>query len=136
MTTPNAFISPQTPKSWTAVCTAAETAFNAPTAIQTLIDESVDTSQKRITSLYAIARAAVGTACNCQLYKKVGTTYTLIASVVMAIGTPSASVANQSADFGYSEDFPLVLSSTEGLVVATGQAITNGIAFRAHGGTY
>jgi len=63
----------------------------------------------RITSLTAITRAAVATACNCQLYKKVGSTYTLIASVVMATGTPSGSVANQTADFGYSDDNPLVL---------------------------
>lgn len=136
MPTANSFISPQTPKNWTAVCTTAETAFSAPTNIQVLVDETVDTTGARITALYAIARAAIATACNCQIYKKVSTTYTLIDSVLMATGTPSASVANQKADFGYSEDNPLILRAGEGLVVAIGQSIANGVSFRGQGGTY
>jgi len=136
MTTANSIITPQTPKSWTAVATTAETGFNAPTNVQTLIDETVDTSAMRITSLYAIARAAIATACNCQLYRKVGSSYTLIASVVMATGTPSGSVASQTVDFGYSEDNPLVQPAGTGLAVAIGQSIANGVVFRAQGGVY
>lgn len=136
MPTANSFISPQTPKGWTAVATTAETAFNAPTNVQVLIDETVDTSAHRITNLSAIARAAVATACNCQIYKKVGTTYTLIASQVLPTGTPSASVANQTVDFGLSEDTPLILSAGTGLAVAIGQLMTNGVVFRAQGGEY
>lgn len=134
--TPNSIVSPQTPKSWSAVATTAETSFNSPTNMVTLIDEAVDTQAHRLTSVYAIARAAITTACNCQLYLKVGSTYTLIDSVLMATGTPSASVANQKADFGYSEDAPLILKAGAGLAVAIGQSIANGVAFRAQGGEY
>lgn len=137
--TANSIITPQKPVLFTAVATTAETAFNNPTNMVTLVDETVGGANDnglRITTLYAIARAAVATACNCQLYKKVGSTYTLIASVVMAVGTPSASVANQAADFGYSEDNPLVLAGGVGLAAAIGQSVANGIVFRASGGAY
>jgi hypothetical protein len=136
MPTANSIITPQVPKAWKAVCTAAETAFHAPTQAQVLVDETVDTTAHRITSLYAVARAAVGAACHCQLYWKVGTAYTLIDSVLMAAATPSGSVASPKADFGYSEDNPLILPAGVGLAVAIGQAVANGVAFRAQGGGY
>lgn len=136
MPTANSIVTPQTPKAWKAVCTTAETSFHSPTNVQTLVDETVDTGAHRITGLYAVARAAVGTACNCQLYWKVGSTYTLIDSVQMATGTPSASVANQKADFGLSEDSPLILPAGVGLAVAIGQSIANGVSFKAQGGGY
>lgn len=136
MPTANSIITPQTPKDWTAVATTAETGFNSPTNVVTLIDETVHTAAHRITSLYAIARAAIGTACNCQLYKKVGSTYTLIDSAVLSVATPSASVANHKADFGYSETSPLILAAGVGLAVAIGQSIANGVVFKAQGGDY
>jgi len=137
--TPNSIVTPKSPKSFTAVAITAETAFNAPTNQVTLIDESVSGNNDnglRLTTVYAIARAAIASLCNCQLYKKVGSTYTLIDSVVMATGTPSATVVNQKADFGYSEDNPLILAPGVGLAVAIGQSIANGVAFRASGGAY
>lgn len=136
MPTANSIITPQVPKAWKATCTAAETSFHAPTNVQVLVDETVDITAHRITGLYAIARAAVGTACNCQLYWKAGTAYTLIDSVVMGTGTPSGSVANPKADFGYSEDNPLILPAGVGLAVAIGQAVANGVDFKAQGGGY
>lgn len=135
---PNSIVSPQTPVSFTAVATAAETAFNAPTSPPTLVSDSTDnTSGLRITSLVAINRNNnLGSAVNCQLYKKVGSTYTMIASASLASGNPSASVTNQSVDFGLSETSPLVLGAGVGLAVAIGSAAANGIVFRAHGGAY
>lgn len=136
--TPNSIVTPQTPFMKTAVATAAEVAFNAPTAAVTLVDDATqNTNGLRLTSIYAIARAAVSTnPINCQLYKKVGSTYTLIDSVLIAVGTPSASVANQKGDFGYSEGNPLTLESGVGLAVAIGTATANGVAFVAKGGAY
>ncbi|MBJ7410119.1 MAG: hypothetical protein JHD15_07095 [Phenylobacterium sp.] len=136
--TPNSIVTPQTPVFKTAVATAAETAFNTPTAVVTLIDDATqNTNGLRLTSVYAIARAAVSTnPINCQLYKKVGTTFTLIDSVLIAVGTPSASVANQKGDFGYSEGNPLTLEAGVGLAVAIGTATANGVAFVAKGGAY
>jgi len=137
--TANSIITPQKAVIFTAVATTAETAFNNPTNVVTLVDETVvgnNDNGLRITSLSAITRAAVATACNCQLYRKQGSVYTLIASVVMATGTPSASVANQVADFGYSDDNPLVLAPGVGLAAAIGQAIANGVVFRAAGGAF
>jgi hypothetical protein len=136
---PNSIVTPQTPKSFTAVATTAETAFNAPTNQVTLIDETVTGNNDnglRLTTIYAITRASPGAAVNCQLYKKAGSTYTLIDSVLMASGAPGASAANQKADFGYSEDNPLILASGVGLAIAIGVSVANGISFRASGGAY
>jgi len=120
------------------VATAAETGFNAPTSPPVLIDETVGgtttTTADHIADRDHARRRRDGL--HCQLYKKVGSTYTLIASVVMATGTPSGSVANQTADFGYSDDNPLVLGSGVGLAVAIGQSIANGVVFRASGGGF
>lgn len=135
--TPNSIVTPQTPVFETAVATLAEVAFQAPTNVQTLIDDATNLNGVRLTSVAAIARAAVTTnPINCQLYKKVGTTYTLIDSTLIAVGTPSASVANQKVDFGYSESNPLSLKAGVGLAVAIGTATANGVTFVAKGGAY
>lgn len=136
MPTANSIVTPQVPKAWKAVCTAAETAFHAPTNVQVLVDETVDNTAHRITSLYAVARAAIGSTCNCQLYWKVGTAYTLIDSAEMAVHTPGASAKSQKADFGYSDLNPLILPAGVGLAVAIGIGVTNGVAFTARGGGY
>ena len=135
--TPNSIVTPQTPVFETAVATAAEVAFQSPTNVQTLIDDATNTNGIRLTSVVAVARAAVTTnPINCQLYKKVGSVYTLIDSALIAVGTPSASVANQKVDFGYSEDNALPLKAGVGLAVAIGAAVANGVAFVARGGAY
>ena len=137
--TANSIVTPQKPALFTAVATTAETAFYSPTGQVTLVDETVvgtNDNGLRITSLNAIARGAAGSACHCQLYRKQGAAYTLIASAVMPAGSPSGSVASPTADFGYSEDNPLVLAPGVGLAVAIGQTIANGVVFRASGGAY
>jgi hypothetical protein len=132
----NSFVSPQEPFSRTAICTAAETAFHNPTNMVTLLSETDNTDGAVIFRLFAITRAANAGSNNCQLYKKVGSVYTLIDSVLLAVVTPSATVANGKIDFGYSPDSPLYLASGEGLAVAIGSAIANGVVFRTDGGLY
>lgn len=134
--TQNKAVLPQTPFSRTAVMTAAETAFHNPTATVDLLLASDNVSGARITKLYAIPRAAVASANNIQLYKKVGGTLTLIDSVLMATSTPSATVANAKADFGLSLGAPMELEAGVGLAVANGQAIANGVVARCEGGFY
>jgi len=137
--TANSIITPQKAVTFTAVATVAEVAFNSPTNVVTLVDETVvgaNDNGLRITSLTAIPRTTIATATNCQLYRKQGSTYTLIDSALMATVTPGASVANAKTDFGYSEDSPLVLAPGVGLAVAIGVATANGIVFRAGGGAY
>lgn len=135
--TPNSIVTPQTPRAWKAVATTAEVNFASPTNVQVLIDETTDnTNGLRITALYAIQRGAVTGACNCQLYWKSGSSFTLIDSVVMTPSSPSATVVNAKADFGYSEEAPLIVPAGVGLAVAIGTSLGAGMAFRAQGGAY
>jgi hypothetical protein len=134
--TQNKAILPQMPFSRTAVAVSAETSFHNPTNMVDLLLGTDNLNGARITKLYAIPRAAVGTANNCQLYKRSDSTYILINSALGSVHTPSASVANAKADFGYSIDNPLELEAGEGLAVAIGQGITNGVAFFCNGGLY
>lgn len=134
--TANSFVSPQTPFSRIAVATAAETSFHSPTNTVDLLLAADNTNGARITKLYAIARATNSGSNNCQIYRRSGSTYTLIDSQLLATVTPSATVANGKIDFGYSDDNPLLLLAGEGLAVAIGTGIANGVAFVAQGGLY
>ncbi len=132
--TANSIVTPQTPFSRTAIAATAETTFTAPTNAVEILSVANNVNGARITKLTAIPRATVGTASNCQLYTLVGSTYTLIDSVLMATVTPGAAAANAKTDFGYSEDNPLILAAGVGLAVAVGQAVST--VFRLEGGFY
>lgn len=134
--TPNSIVTPQAPVSYTAVATAAETAFHNPTNAVELIPPAENLNGMRITKVYAIARAALGGATNYQLYKKAGSTFTLIDSVLAGDVSPSASVASTKGDFGISDTNPLILKPGEGLAFAIGRTVTNGVVCRAEGGQY
>lgn len=134
--TTNAAVLPQTPISRTAVCTAAEVVFNGPTVVVDLLTAADNVNGARISRLYAIPRATIGTANNIQLYERNGAVYTLIDSALMATVTPGASFANTKTDFGYSDDAPLFVRAGYGLAVATGLAVANGIVVKAEGGLY
>lgn len=134
--TQNKIVTPQTPVFRTAVATTADVAWSAPVNVQTLVDDATNANGVRLTSVYAIQRVALAGDLNCVLYKKVGATYTLIDSAKMTNTTPSATVANAKADFGYSEDNPLPLESGVGLAVAIGSTLANGVAFIAKGAAY
>lgn len=134
--TPNSAVLPQTPFSRTAIATAAETSFHSPTNMVDLLLAADNTNGARVSRLFAIPRATIGTANNVQLYERNGSTYTLIDSVLLATVTPGASVANAKADFGYSEDAPLYVRAGYGLAVAIGVAVANGVVVKAEGGLY
>lgn len=134
--TQNKAILPQTPFSRTAVLTTAETTFNSPTNTVDLLLAADNVNGARVTKLYGIPRAAIASANNLQLYKRSGSTYTLIDSALMATVTPGAAVANPKTDFGLSLTLPMELESGVGLAVAMGQSIANGVVIRCEGGLY
>lgn len=127
---------PKTPFSRTCVLTTAETAFQLPTNAVDLLLAADNTDGARVTRLYGIARAAIATANNVQLYKRVGSTYTLIDSVLLTVHTPGASVASVKADFGYTLSNPLELEGGVGLAMAIGLSVANGVVGRCEGGFY
>jgi len=132
--TPNSIVTPQTPFSRQAATSTANTNFAAPTATTTLMDRADNVNGARITRLFAMPRAAVGTASNCQVYVYDGTTKFLIDSALMATVSPGAAVANPKTDFGYSEGNALILRAGWGLEIAPGQGIDT--VFRCEGGFY
>ena len=132
----NAFIATQRPVSASAVATAAETAFHAPTQAVPVIDPADNPQGLRLTKAYAITRAAPGAVVNCQLYEWSGTSYTLIDSGLLANTAPSATVANVKAVFDASEDDPLFLAPGKGLAFAIGAHVANGVVCRISGGAY
>lgn len=134
----NKGVLPLQPFSRTAVATTAETAFHAPTAasVPDLLVPADNVYGARITSIYCIARAAIGTANNAQLYKKVGSTYTFLDSVLMSVHTPGASVAAIRFLFMPTRDEPWELEPGDGLAVGIGLSVANGVVFRAQGGFY
>jgi hypothetical protein len=136
MPTANSIITPQTPISYTGIATTAETTFNNPTNAAVVIPVADNTTGMRLTKVFAINRAAWGGATNVSLYKLVGSTYTLIDSVLAGDSTPAAAVASTKGDFGISEDNPLILQIGEGLAFSVGRSVANGVVCRAEGGKY
>lgn len=134
--TPNQFIAVQSPVAYTGVATAAETAFHLPTNAVVVVPIAANTQGMRLTKAYAITRANPGAVINCQLYRLVGTTYTLIDSNTLANTSPSATVANVKAVFDASDDDPLFLHPGEGLAFAIGATVANGVVCRVSGGSY
>lgn len=134
--TANEYIAVQRVVSASAVATAAETAFHNPTNVVEVIAPADNTLGMRLTKAYAITRANPGAIINCQLYEKVGSTYTLIDSNTLANTTPSATVANVKAPFDMSDDDPLYLAPGVGLAFAIGSAVANGVVCRVSGGAY
>jgi len=132
--TPNSIVTPQTPRSGSAVTTTLNTTYtDTPTNSAKLFTAGADGS--RITRVRATPRETV-TACQLQLYASVdgGTTKRLIDSVLMPATTVDATHAASPCDFGYSDDNALILQASEELYVAAG--LTKSIAWRAEGADY
>lgn len=134
--TPSTAILPQTPYSKTAVMTVAETAFQAPTNAVDLLTQAENVNGARISKLIAIARAANAAANTIALYERSGSTYTLIDTQSLPIGTPSATVVAPKVDFGATEDSPIYVKAGVGLAVSLGTAIANGVVAKLEGGLY
>lgn len=135
--TANSAITPQTPVTGNALCTAANTNYATPTAAVSLIASAAIPNGARVTSITALALATV-TATELQLYSSPdnGTTFKFLKSILMAAYTVAQTTAQTQIDFGYADAAPLFLKAGESLYVAIGVALATGIQVRAHGGAY
>lgn len=133
--TPNSIITPQTIITGRCRLTAANSnAYDAPGAnvVQLLPAQA---NGARITRVQAIPGATVA-ACDVQAYAYDGVNYRLIKVVAMAAQTLGASgtAAVIPTDFGFSDANPLILSSTEQLVL--GISVAQTVHGRCEGGAY
>ena len=129
--TPNSIVTPQTVISGSALCTAANSSYTAPTTVQLLAGQ---TNGARITSVTAAA-LATASATECQLFTYDGTTYKFLKSVALSY-TVAQTTGQTPVDFGYADSNPLYLAPNEQLVAAIGVANATGIRFHCHGGAY
>lgn len=123
----------QTPKTATAVVTAAVSSLvsDAPTGTVELLTAGADGAI--VTSLWAIPRATV-TASSLLLFlsKDGGTTKLLIDSELMAAHTVAATTAIPETKFGnVSETAPIRLEAGDKLYVGSQVALAGGIVFKA-----
>lgn len=134
-TTPNAFISPQTIKTSTAVCTTANTNYTD-TPTNTALLWTAGANGSRITRITATTRATV-TATELQLFASSdgGTTKRFFDSRLMNAYTVAQTTGQIRTDFQYGEDYPLILAANETVYAAIGVSQT-GIVFRAEGADY
>lgn len=131
--TPNSIVTPQTPRSQQAVCTAAKTTYGDAANLVTLFVAGGNGA--RITRLWTVPRATV-TATQLQLYKGQAGSPVLYKTGVMAAYTMAQTTECPVTDFGFSEDNPLILDANEELSCAIGVALAGGIAFHAEGADY
>lgn len=123
----------QTPKTATAVATAATGSItgDAPTGTVLLVTAGADGAI--VTRLTAVPRATV-TASSLLVWisKDAGTTQRLIDSALMAAQTISTTAAVTATTFStYSETSPLRLEAGDRLYVGTQVALASGIVFKA-----
>lgn len=128
-------IFPAAPVTGSALCTAANTNYAAPTAAVAVIPAASIPNGARITSVTAEPLATV-TATEIQLYRYDGTNYHFLKSVQMAAYTVAQTTANVPTDFGYSDNNPLYLAAGDALFAAIGVALATGIKVHAFGGKY
>lgn len=128
MTTPNSLITGQTIRAASAVCTAANSNYSAPTAVVKLCDAGANGSLLR--KLSAIARATVA-ATQLQLYRYDGTNYYLVTTALMSLYTMAQTTADTPTDFGFADDNTFYLPAGSSLYVAIGVALAGGIVFNA-----
>lgn len=134
--TPNSIVTPQAPRSGTAVCTNANTTYSdAPANAVKLA--TAGPNGARVTRVSAIPRGTV-TPTQLQLYRSAdgGTTKRLFRSALMAAHSMSATAETPIVDFGYADENPLLLGPGEELWCAAGVAAAAGICFTAEWGDY
>lgn len=123
----------QTPKTATAVATAASVIGTADAPTNTLLLMTAGADGSILTRLWAMPRATVA-ATRVELYisKDGGTTQRLIDSEVMTAYTLVASTAIPETQFAnYNETTPLRLEAGDKLYVAASVALAAGIVFKA-----
>lgn len=132
--TPNSIVTPQGVRTGTGATATANTTYtDTPTNSVKIFTAGANGS--RVTRVRATPRENV-TANQLQLYASTdaGTTKRLIDSVLMGATTVSATTAATPADFGYTEDNPLLLAANEELWAAAG--LTKSLAWRVEGSDY
>ncbi|MDD2898991.1 MAG: hypothetical protein PHI31_09790 [Desulfuromonadaceae bacterium] len=123
----------QTPKTATAVTTAACASFADDTPTETALLFKAGTEGALLTRLTAIPRATV-TASSLLLFlsKDDGTTFRLIDSELMSAHTVAATTAIPETTFSnYSETTPLRLMAGDSLYVGNQVALAGGVVFKA-----
>lgn len=123
----------QTPKTATAVVTAAQASLDGNSPTNTVLLLTAGSDGALLTRLSAIPRATV-TASSLRLWlsKDEGTTKHLIDSVLMAAHTVATTTAIPVTAFArYSEDAPLRLEASAQLYVGSAVALSGGIVFEA-----
>jgi hypothetical protein len=137
--TPNSIVTPQNPKSGTAVCTTANTTYtDTPTNTQVLI--AAGENGGRVTRIDAIPRATVTTT-QLQLFRDgngSGTAKRFFNSKLMGAYTMAQTTQVVPTDFGYSDSNPLILAPNEKIYVAIGvtPAASGTVGFAAEWADY
>lgn len=133
----NSIITPQSPKTFLALTTAALVAPYSAAAVNSVVLLPAQATALRGTRLTAIA-LNTNTALNLQLYlsKDGGVTNRLLKTMLMAANTASATTAQPLIDFGYSDANPLMLQVGDILKVAQSVALADGISWALETGDY
>jgi len=120
----------QTPKTATAVATAAATLTDTPANTVLLLTAGVEGAI--LTKLTAIPRATV-TASDLVVFisKDNGTTQRFIDSKLMSAYTSAATTATPVTAFDYSESAPLRLEAGDRIYIGSQVALAGGIVFKA-----
>lgn len=122
----------QTPRTWTAVVTAAAADLDTDEPTGTVLLAEAGAEGCIMTSLTAIARAtATASSLLIFLSKDGGTTQRLIGSALLPAHTVAATTAIPVVDFGYTETEPLRLEAGDQIYVGAGVALAGGIVFAA-----
>ncbi|MFN3513926.1 MAG: hypothetical protein ACK41C_12815 [Phenylobacterium sp.] len=134
--TPNSIITPQTPRTGTAVLTTASTDIDDAPSASVLLTMAGENGA-RVTRIRAAPRATV-TATNLLLYlsKDGGETQRLVDSRLMAAHTVSNTTEIPRTDFGYSDGNPLILEAGDRLYAAATVASAAGIVVAAEWADY
>jgi len=133
--TPNSIVTPQTPKSAVASAAIAQATFPPTTTpANTVLLVTAGANGGRLTRLQGCPQETT-TANNLQLYRSLdsGTSKHYVNGVALT-ATVGATAPGGVADFGYSDDNPLILNANERLYVAVG--IAKSVTFVAEWADY
>jgi hypothetical protein len=132
--TPNSIITPQTPKAAAVVTTTANTTYtSSPTNTVALLTAGANGA--RLTRLRSMPRATANTAVQLYLSTDGGATKLLVDSVLVNV-TVSTTSRITPADWGYSDDTPLILPAGAVLYVAQSVTVADGITTVAEWADY
>jgi hypothetical protein len=135
--TPNKVVTPQTPRSSSAVAASANSSYGD-TPSNTVVIFTAGVNGARVSRITALARASVA-ATELQLYRDhdgTGTVRRFFRSRLMAAYVVSQSTGQDVVDFGYSDANPLLLAAGEKIYAAIGVSLASGIVFSVEGADF